>query len=137
MNKYAIKVMSCSRRGRIKYVSSELLQNLMESLEKDDMNPGRMGMGFVDLGYIALDNGYYARALELFRKALDQIIPHGDMRRMRLKALERNVAFRAAEGVDAIWRRMGTKSGMRKDIKEFFSELHYLRLGLDYSEILW
>lgn len=136
MKNYAIKVMSCSRRGRINYVSSEVLQSLIESLERDDMKPERRGARLVDLGYMALDNGYYATALKLFHKALSCLIPNGDMRRMRLTALERHAVFRAAEGVDAIWHRMGSDSAMRKEIKEFFAELHYLRLGIDYDEVL-
>jgi len=136
MGNYAIKVMSCSRRGRINYVSSEVLQSLIESLEHEDVKPARRGARMVDLGYMALDNGYYATALELFRKAINLLVPGGDMRKMRMTALQRYAVFRAAEGVDAIWRRMGSDSEMRKDIKEFFAELHYLRLGIDYDDLL-
>lgn len=136
MKEYAIKVMSCSRRGRINYVSSEVLQSLIENLEHDDVKPARRGSRMVDLGYMALDNGYYGTALELFRKAINLLVPGGDMRKMRMTALQRYAVFRAAEGVDAIWRRMGSDSEMRKVIKEFFAELHYLRLGIDYDEVL-
>lgn len=136
MEKYAIKVMSCSRRGRINYVSSEMLRSLIDSLEHDDEKPVRRGARMVDLGYMALDNDYQATALELFRKAIDLLVPDGDMRKMRMTALQRYAVFRAAEGVDAIWRRMGSDSGLRKEIKEFFAELHYRRLGIDYDEVL-
>ena len=136
MSNYAIKVMSCSRCGRISYVSSELLQMLIENLESEDLKPSRRGLRLVELGYMALDNGYYATALDLFGKALDCVISDGDMRKTRMTALGRHVAFRAAEGVDRIWRHMGSDSAVRKGVKEFFTELHYLRLGIDYDEAL-
>ncbi len=138
MKNYAIKVLSCNRRGHINYLSAETLQNLIETLTSDNLRPDIRAYRMVDLGYMAFDNGYLATAIGLFRDVIALILsPQDDMLRTNLKPLERYTILRAGRGLDAVWHRLGEcETRHRREVAETLRELHYLRLGLDYSEIL-
>lgn len=137
MSNYAIKVLSC-RRGRISYLSAETLQGLVETLEAEDLRPARRAARLTELGHTAADNGYPATAAELFCRAINIIAPaDGDMQKMNIRAYERHTLLRAAAGLDKVWRHMGCRhTAHLRETLEFLRELHYVRLGIDYDEIL-
>lgn len=137
MSNFAIKVLSC-RHGRISYLSAETLQTLIENLDKENLNPNRRAARLVELGFMALANDYHATALELFRRMLNNAIPaDADMSRTRITPYQRRLILRAAAGIDIIWRKKGiSDSNVRRNIVELLSEIHYLRLGIDYDEVL-